>query len=400
MSQGLGAPPPPVGPSAGWALMFGNFAIGCGVMVVGGSLNDLTRSLNVSVAIAGQLITVAAVMMCLGAPVLAAALSGWCRRRLLSLALGWYALGHALCALMPDYATLMPLRALTVLSAAVFTPQAGAAMGWLAPPEQRGRAITFVFLGWSVASVVGMPLHAYIGETWGWRYAFGLVAVLAALGAGWVWHALPEGVRPPRMDRQAWGEVFAHPRLMWVVAVTALAGAGQFTLFAYFSPYLRQGLNAQASEISVVFACFGTLGLMGNLWLSQRVDALGAARAVGWLLALQCLSMALWPLASSVAGLLLLIAPWALSGFACASAQQARLASAAPALAPALLAMNTSAIYLGQALGAAGGGLMMTANAAAGRNSFVGLSVLALAWTGLALWLSHTVRQAGLRAKV
>ena len=68
-------------------------------------------------------------------------------------------------------------------------------------------------------------------------------------------------------------------------------------------------------------------------------------------------------------------------------------------LAPALLAMNTSAIYLGQALGAAGGGLVMTANMAAGRETFMGLSVLALAWTLVALWLSHRVRQEGLRAK-
>lgn len=148
MTQGS---PQAVGSSARWALLFGNFAIGCGVMVVGGSLNDLTRSLQVSVAATGQLITVAAVMMCLGAPILAAALTRWDRRKLLALALAWYSAGHALCALMPDYAALMPLRALTVLSAAVFTPQAGAAMGWLAPPEQRGRAITFVFLGWSVA---------------------------------------------------------------------------------------------------------------------------------------------------------------------------------------------------------------------------------------------------------
>ena len=396
MAQGS---PQEVGSSARWALLFGNFAIGCGVMVVGGSLNDLTRSLQVSVAVAGQLITVAAVMMCLGAPLLAAALTRWDRRKLLACALAWYAMGHALCALMPDYAALLPLRALTVLSAAVFTPQAGAAMGWLAPPEQRGRAITFVFLGWSVASVVGMPLHAYIGETWGWRYAFGLVAVLAAVGAGWVWQALPDGIRPPPMNRQAWREVFSHPRLMRIVAVTALAGAGQFTLFAYIAPYLRQGLSAQASEISLVFACFGSLGLIGNLWLSQRVDQLGAARAVGWLLALQCLSMALWPLGGSVAALVLVVVPWALSGFACTSAQQARLATAAPTLAPALLAMNTSAIYLGQALGAGGGGLVMTANMAAGRDTFMGLSALALVWTLAALWLSHTVRLEGLRAK-
>ncbi|MGE0674844.1 MAG: MFS transporter, partial [Methylibium sp.] len=180
------SPPPPADALRGarWALLFGNFVIGCGVMVIAGSLNDLTRSLQVSVALGGQLIAIAAVMMCLGAPLLAAAVGRVDRRRLLAFTLAWYAVGHAVSALMPSYAALAPVRALCMLGAAVFTPQAAAAIGWLAPPAQRGRAITCVFLGWSVASVFGMPLLCYIGEALGWRWACGRVALLAAGGAG------------------------------------------------------------------------------------------------------------------------------------------------------------------------------------------------------------------------
>jgi len=362
------------------ALLYGNFVIGCGVMVVAGSLNDLTRSLQVSVAIGGQLITVAAAVMALGAPLLAAWVGGMDRRRLLTWSLAWYAVGHALCAAMPDFASLLPLRALSMLAAAVFTPQAAAAIGWLAPPEQRGRAITFVFLGWSVASVFGMPLHAYIGEAFGWRYAFGLVALLAMAGAAWVWRALPDGIRPPAMGRAAWGEVFTHPALMAIVAVTAMSGAGQFTLFAYFAPYYRQQLHADASMISFLFAWFGGFGLIGNVLLSRNVDRVGAGRAVTALLAGVAVSIALWPLARSPAVMMAVILPWALGCFASNSAQQARLGAAAPRLAPALMALNTSAIYLGQALGAAGGGALMAANQAAGRPDYDGLHLVALAW--------------------
>src|SRR5690606_29822915 len=94
--------------------------------------------------------------------------AGFDRRRLLAAALLWYAVGHAVSALMPSYAALWPVRAATVLAAAVFTPQAAAAIAVMAPPTERGRAITFVFLGWSFASVVGLPLSAWIGETYGW----------------------------------------------------------------------------------------------------------------------------------------------------------------------------------------------------------------------------------------
>ena len=109
-------------------MMAGNFAIGCGVMVVAGSLNDLASALQVSAAVAGQLITAGAVAMGLGAPLLAAALVRFDRRWLLTAALLWFALGHALSALMAGYAALLPVRMLAVLGAAVFTPQAAAAM--------------------------------------------------------------------------------------------------------------------------------------------------------------------------------------------------------------------------------------------------------------------------------
>lgn len=376
--------------SGHWALLFGNFVIGCGVMVVAGSLNDLTRSLHVSVALAGQLITAAAVVMAVGAPVLAAVLSAMDRRRLLAWALLWYAAGHALSAFMPDLASLLPVRALSMLAAAIFTPQAAAAIGWLSPPEQRGRAITFVFLGWSVASVLGMPLHSFIGEAFGWRWAFGLVAVLALLGAAWVWRAIPDGVRPPALSWRAWADVLTHPVLMAVVLVTALSGAGQFTLFSYMAPYYRQVLHANAAEISLLFGWFGAFGLMGNVWLSHRVDRLGAGRVVGWTLVSMLVTLLLWPLATNLGATLLVLVPWAVAGFATNSAQQARLGAAAPTLAPALMSLNTSAIYLGQAIGAGGGGVLVAANLAAGRSFHTGLNWVGAAWllagTGLSLW--------------
>lgn len=371
-----------------WALLFGNFVIGCGVMVVAGSLNDLTRSLSVSVGLAGQLITVAALVMSLGAPVLAASLGRWDRRWLLSLALVWYAAGHGAAALAPDFGALLPLRAVSMLAAAVFTPQAAAAIGWMSPPEQRGRAITFIFLGWSVASVFGMPLHSFIGEAFGWRWAFGLVAVLSLVGAVWVWRSVPEGIRPPALKLSDWRTVLTHPVLMAVVAVTALSGAGQFTLFSYFAPYYRQALDASASQISLLFAWFGAFGLLGNVLLSHHVDRFGAGRAVGWLLAAMLLSLLCWPWAQNIPLTMLVLLPWAVAGFASNSAQQARLGAAAPALAPALMALNTSAIYLGQALGAGGGGAMVARNQLAGEPFFAHLEWVAAAWMAAALLLS------------
>lgn len=387
MSTGAPGPAPSsAAPSLGairWALLAGNFVIGCGVMVVAGTLNDMAASLDVSVAVAGQLIAIAAAVMAFGAPALAAAVSGWDRRRLLALALVWYGLGHLACAAMPHYAALWPVRAATMLAAAVFTPQAAAAVGFLAPPAQRGRSITFVFLGWSLASVAGMPLAAWIGGTFGWRVAMAGVGALSALAALSVWLALPDGVRPPGLSLRAWRGVFANRVLMAMVTVTALLSAGQFTLFSYFAPYYHRTLGATPADISLLFAWFGAFGLAGNVVVTRVIDRVPIGRLVAVLIAMMALSLALWPLATSTLTMMLVLVPWGLSCFASNSSQQARLGAAAPALAPALMALNTSAIYLGQAVGAAGGGSLV---ALAG---FGSLSWVGLAWVLVALALSQ-----------
>ena len=361
-------------------------------MSTAGVLNDIVRSLEVSVALGGQLIGAAAVVMALGSPLLAGLLSGWDRRRMLVLALLWFATGHLLSALATSYAALLPLRCLTMLGAAAFTPQAASAIAALTPPAQRGQAITFIFLGWSVASVLGMPLAAYIGETWGWGTAFVGIALLALAAAAGIWRALPDGIRPPALSLADWRTVFTHPVLMAIVAVTALGSAGQFTLFSYFAPYYDDVLGASAAQISLLFLWFGAVGLAGNVLLTRTVDRVGVARAVALTLGCMALSLLAWPLATGFGSALLVTMPWALGCFASHSAQQARLALAAPALATALISLNSSAMYAGQFAGSASGGAMIAAS------GYGGLSWVALAWMCAAiatsLWAARRMRGA------
>ena len=328
-------------------------------MVVPGTLNDIATSLTVSVPVAGQLITAAAAMMCMGAPLLASVVAGWDRRRLLALTMLWYALFLGLSALMPDFTSLMVVRVLAVIAPAIFTPQAAACIGLLVTPEQRGRAITFVFLGWSVASVVGVPMGAWIGGTLGWRAAFGVVALLSAISAAWVWHSLPNGIKPPAFSRAAWGETLQSRALMLCVAVTLLYSAGQFILFSYFAPYFKVHLQVTPVELSVLFACFGACGLLGNVLMSRHIDRIGAPRAVMWAVASMALSLLVWPLADTLAVAALICVPWGLGCFASNSAQQARLVGIAPLLASGSIALNSAAMYAGQALGAGSGGWLI-----------------------------------------
>jgi predicted MFS family arabinose efflux permease len=346
-------------PAVLWPLLVGNFVIGTGVMVVPGTLNEISSSLDVSVATAGQLITAAAILMCLGAPLLAALVAGWDRRRLLALSMVWYGLLHLACAWAPSFAALLPLRVLAVIAPAIFTPQAAACVGLLVPPEQRGRAITFIFLGWSVASVLGMPMSAFIGGEFGWRAAFAMIAALSLVSAAWVWRAMPDGVKPPALSLDAWRQVFQSKALMTTVLVTVLSAAGQFVQFSYFAPYYKLRLGISPGELSLLFMWFGAFGLLGNVLMSRHVDRVGTHRSVMISIGLMAVSLLVFPLGTTIVLAAIVAIPWALGCFSTNSAQQARLVAIAPGFAAASVALNSSAMYAGQAIGAASGGWLI-----------------------------------------
>lgn len=341
------------------SLLLGNFVIGTGVMLVMGNLNALAASLQVSIAVAGQLITAAAITVCIAAPLMAALVAKVDRRFLLTACMIWYALMHAISALAPDYASLMVLRIMAVFAAAIFTPQAAAVAGMLASPEGRGKAITTVFLGWSLASVLGAPLSAWVGGAYGWRAAFWIVAALSLLCAALLWRVLPRGVKPPALSAAMWRQTLGSKLLIVTVWVTVLSASGQFVLWAYFSPYVTQQLKGSANDVALVLASFGLFGVIGSFAVSRVIDRIGAARAVMATLLLMAASLLLWPVGSSVPLLMLVSIPWALGCFACNSAQQARLVAIAPAVASVSIALNTSALYLGQGIGSAGGGMLV-----------------------------------------
>ena len=384
------APPNPATtplPKVLWPLLFGNFVIGTGVMIVPGTLNDISTSLAVSVSVGGQLITASAVVMCVGAPLFASLVAGWDRRRLLALSMLWYAVFLGLCALMPSFGSLLVVRVLASVTPAIFTPQAAACVGLLVAPAQRGRAITFIFMGWSVASVLGMPLGAWIGGTLGWRSAFAVVALLAVISAAWVWRAMPNGIKPPALSLAAWRETLHSKALMLCVAVTLLFSAGQFVLFSYFAPYYKAQLQITPVQLSLLFAWFGLFGFIGNIVMSRNIDRLGAPAAVMWGTGSMAVSLLLWPLGTSLMLAALVTIPWGLGCFSSNSAQQARLAGMAPALASASIALNTSALYAGQALGAGSGGWLI-AHGAMGSLHWFGLAGM-LAAMAVSWWASR-----------
>ena len=361
------------------AFLFGNFVIGTGVLILPGMLNQLADGLSVSLPMAGYLIGVGALVMAFGAPLVAALTSRIDRRMLLVTSLMIYSVGHALCALAPDFKWLMPLRAITVISAAIFTPQVVATIGMLVPIARRASAVTTIFLGWSIASVAGMPIGNLIASYLSWRAGFGFVAVLALVAAIWVMRVTPKGLSVPPMSLQVWRNAFGNRSLMLVLLVTLTTATAQFTLMAYLAPSLLAVTGSGPQIIAALMAFFGVCGVIGNTWVSRRIDRNGPDRSVSWTVALMLGGLLAWALISVLPSatwplLLLACALWGLGCFSTNSAQQARLVAVAPALASVSIALNTSGMYAGQAIGSSVGGAFIA-----------GLGLAALPWVAAAL---------------
>ena len=362
-----------------WLLLFGNFIIGTGILLPAGLLNDFTADFKITASQAGMLLLVGGLVVGIGAPVLAALTSRIDRRVLLTSALLLYAAGHIAAVLAPSFTLQVLLRAVTVIGAAIFTPQAASTVGLLVPPDKRAGAIAFIFIGWSAASVAGIPLGTLLSSALGWRMVYGIMAGLSVLAALGVWFTLKPNLFATPLSLAAWKETFSSPLLWLVFMVTLLSMSAQFTMFGYIAPILRDGFAASPQMISVMFAVVGVAGVIGNTIASRVVARLGIDRVIAVALLSLCVGFAgfalLW---GQLLPALIAAAFWGLGSFSSNSLQQSRLVALAPHLAAATVALNTSVVYLGQSIGSVAGGRMVDAGRMTA-TPFVALAFMAAA---------------------
>src|SRR3954453_7621081 len=163
------------------ALMLGNFVTGCSVLAPAGMLGELSAGLGVSIRDVGLLITLGAIMLCIGSPVTAWLTSRIDRRTLLTATLAVLALTNFASAFAPDYTSLLIIRLIMLAVGALYTPQAAGTAGLIVPEQKRGSTIAYIFLGWSLAAAVGLPLITLIASRYGWRMVFGGIGAMGCV---------------------------------------------------------------------------------------------------------------------------------------------------------------------------------------------------------------------------
>ena len=340
------------------SLLIGNFVTGSCVLAPAGMLPELSHEFGVSIREAGFLVTSGAVVLCIASPVSAWLTSQFDRRLLLSLSVAIMAAAQFASMIAPNYATLLAVRLLMLSVAALFTPQAAGTAAMMVPPERRGSTMSFVFLGWSLALAVGLPSIAYITSHIGWRVAYGCVGVIALINLAMLIWRIPPGLKGAPVDLKTWTAIARNPLIVLLLLITVLQTSGQFAVFTYLGPLFAR-LGGSAYLAVIAFSVYGVMGLLGNIFASRVVDRWGPYRTSLIMMSLLLFGITTWALGAGIVPVMLAsMVPWGLAFAAANSMQQVRLAAAAPPFASATVSLNTSSLYIGQAIGSGIGGAL------------------------------------------
>jgi DHA1 family inner membrane transport protein len=360
MSSSVSDAPAPGGNGlALFALLLGNFATGLAVLAPAGMITVLAKDLGVSIREAGFLVTAGAVMLCIGSPVMAWVTTRIDRRTLLATVMLITAICHGLSALAPNFWTLLAARVAMLAAAAVYTPQAANAVALLVKPEQRAASISFVFLGWSLAVAAGLPGLNLGTQYIGWREMHVACALITLAAAALNFFSLRPGLLGEPLSLQSWLDVARNRLMLLLLAITTLQTSGQFAILTYLDPLTRMRTGGGAELIAILFSLFGICGFLGNLLAARLAGKIGPLKTSVFFMCSLLVGIGFWALNSTVlATIFASVAFWGLGFAAFNSMQQARLVAAGPQLSSATVALNTSALYVGQAIGSALGGLL------------------------------------------
>lgn len=350
------------------ALALASFATGTQSFVFGGLLDDMARDLGVSVGVVGQLASLYAATVALGAPFAAAVAGRFERRGVLAVALVAMAGANLAAMFAPGYAALLVLRIAAALAACVITPLATTAAMAVAPPERRGRAFAIVTGGITIALVLGVPMGSVVGAAFGWRASFAFAAALVLCAAAMLRLSLPRLPAPPAAERRPVGEALRLPAVRTALAFTLLGFTSIFSVAAYLGPIAIRATGLGGAAIGGFQAAVGIgaiLGVMLGGRIAERSRGRGAPFAI--FAAMLATLLAYAPLlvlgpgigtsaAAAALGLVVLLGAGAL--FTLIPLVQVRLAAAAPEAGPVLFGLNGSMVFAGQGAGALLGGVV------------------------------------------
>lgn len=352
-------------PIALLALALSAFAIGTTEFVIVGLVPTIAQDLAVSVPSAGLLVSLYALGVAIGAPVLTALTGRWNRKAVLLGVMALFTVGNLLAWLAPGYNSLIAARILTGLAHGVFFAIGSTIATSLVSRDKEAGAIALMFTGLTVALVTGVPLGTWIGQHFGWRATFVVVTVLglvALIGSAFL---IPRNLRqsePATLKQQL--AVLTKPRLLLVYAMTALGYGGTFTAFTFLAPILQEVSGFAPVAVGAIMLVYGVSVAVGNIWGGKLADRRGPISALSIIFTALAAVLAIFTFtAGNPVAAVITVLVWGAFAFGNVPGLQVYVVQLAEKFAPQAVdvasGLNIAAFNIGIALGSILGGVVI-----------------------------------------
>lgn len=352
-------------PLALFALTLSAFAIGTTEFVIVGLVPTIAQDLGVSLPSAGLLVSLYALGVAVGAPVLTALTGRWRRKQVLLTLMALFIGGNLLAWQAPGYDSLIVARILTGLAHGVFFSIGSTIATSLVSKEKEASAIAIMFTGLTVALVTGVPLGTWIGQEFGWRATFLIVSLLGLVAFFGSALLVPGNLKqavPAKLSEQL--KVLTQPRLLLVYAMTAVGYGGTFVTFTYLAPILEQVSGFAASSVGLIMLVYGVSVAVGNIWGGRLADRLGPVKALYIIFSALALVLFVftWTAGSQI-GAVLTVLLWGAFAFGNVPGLQVYVVQLAEKHTPNAVdvasGLNIAAFNIGIAIGSVAGGVVV-----------------------------------------
>lgn len=374
-------------PLALYALTAGSFGIGCAEFVIMGLLLQVAADLHVSIAAAGMLVSGYALGVFVGAPVLTLLTRRMPRKAVLMALMVIYTVGNAACALAPDYTTLMAARVLTSLTHGTFFGVGAVVATGLVPSDRRASAISIMFSGLTLATLLGMPAGAWLGLHFGWRSTFWAMT-LVGIASLLIIAALVPRSRDDSALVSLHDELrtIARPQVLLGLLMTMLGFAGVFVVITYLQPLLTRLTGFGEGAVSPILLLFGGGMVVGNLIGGRFADRKPTPALLGTLAALALVLGAMTFALRSPVAMVAFVTLLGIAAFATVSPLQLRVLHHARGAGENLASsFNIAAFNLGNAMGAWLGGVVIDRGPGLGAVTWTA-ALVTVAGLVVALW--------------
>ncbi len=356
-----------------------SFLVGTSEYVISGVLDNIADSLGITLAAAGQLITIFSLVYAIFTPILMALTSGMDRRKLMIVSLGLFVIGNILAFVLPGYTLFILSRIVMALGAGMVVVTALTIAAKIAPEGKQGSAIATVIMGFTASLIIGVPLGRIITDAYGWKAVFGGIALLGFLAIIIISLVIPptKGDKPvPLMQQLA---LLKDRKVTIGLSITFFWLGGYSVAYTYLSPYLLNISGISEKLLSGVLLIFGVASLFGSKFGGFSTDKWGVSRTlIGTMLLHIAMLILLSLITNTYIGVIIVLILWSFGAWASAPAVQYNLTIIKPESSGVLLGLNQSVMQLSMAAGAAIGGIFVEM-VSLGSITWVGVLGLAIA---------------------